>query len=178
MSVVPLTDLQNHLQMRPGANDELQSTLDAAEDHVASKCGPLQAESRTVTAHPSGEHLVLPVVRIVEVTAVRDPEGQPVTIAACEVNKLSGIIRVPYRRRGAWEADVVVGKALPAALHEAILIIAKQLWDTQRAASGGTAARPPGMAGDDAGSNLPMGVLVPRRAELLMQPYLLPQAFA
>lgn len=178
MSVVPLTDLQDHLNMRPGDNPELQRTLDAAEGHVADLCGPLTASPQTVTAHLSGDQLVLPLVRLTDVTALRDPDGQPVTVPVGSVNLLSGIIRVPYRRHGAWEADVLAGQTLPAALHEAVLIIAKQLWETQRAASGGNGVRPAGMGADDAAPSVPMGVLVPRRAEMLMRPHLLPPAVA
>lgn len=181
MSVVPLTELKPHLNLlRSGDDAELQRKLDAAEGHVADLCGPVVAatETRTVTAHLSGDHLVLPMIRLVAVTTVRDPDGQTVTLSPGAVNLLSGIVGVPYRRPGAWAADVQVGRPLPPAVREAILIVAAHLWETQRSSSGGS-GRPPGMGGDDGdGPRVPLGVLIPRRAEMLLQPHLLPPVIA
>jgi hypothetical protein len=124
---------------------ELQRTLDAAESHVTKRCGPLGPTETTVTAALSGDQLVLPATRLATVAAVRDPDGQLVTLDTGATNLLSGIVRVPYRRPGFWSVDItsaqdMAGDARLADLRLATLIIAAHLWETQRVP--GRAARP------------------------------------
>ncbi|TKJ24361.1 head-tail connector protein [Blastococcus sp. CCUG 61487] len=176
MSVVDLADFKEHLN-KPASpsdeDDELQRKLDAAEAHVAKRCGPLGPSTVTVTAHLSGDHLVLPATRLATVAEVRDPAGQVVQLADGATNLLSGIIRVPYRRAGAWAIDITTTRNVAtderlADLHEAVLIIAAHLWETQRVP--GRSPRP-GQAPEPPTGR---GFAIPNRAATLMGPYTLP----
>lgn len=164
MSVIALPDFKAELNQVGNVDDaELQRTLDAAEAHVAHVCGSLAGDGTTLTVHQSGGHLVLPAVRLTGITAVRDPDGNTVDLLPGSANLLSGIVRVPYRRRGTWAVDVTTSSEIPADLRLAVLIIAKHLWETQRVPGAGRGQDP-----------MPKGFAVPHRAAVLMGPYQLP----
>lgn len=176
MSVVALADFKEHLNKPTEVSSEdaeLQRKLNAAEALVSKRCGPLGSTAITVTAHLSGDRLVLPATRLATVAEVRDPSGQVVTLADGATNLLSGIVRVPYRRAGAWAVDITTTRDLAtderlADLHEAVLIIAAHLWETQRVP--GRAARP----GQPPEPQPGRGFAIPNRAATLMAPYTLP----
>ena len=170
MSVVPLQLFKAHLNdaASAGAQDaELQRTLTAAENLVTARCGPLGSAAATLNVHASGTNLVLPRTRLASVAAVRDPDGNVVELGPGAVNLLSGIIRLPYRRAGAWSVDITAAADIPADLELAILIIAAHLWETQRVPG----ARRPGQQPE---APVPGGFAIPNRAKTLMAPYMLP----
>ena len=170
MSVIPLAELKQQLNGISDADDaELQRTLDAAEKHVALTCRGFGAGSNaTLRAHLSGAQLGLPATRLSQATAVRDPDGRPVQLRSGATNLLAGIVRVPYRRPGAWEVDVSTADAVPPDLRLAVLIIAAHLWETQRVPGAG-----PGF-GQPAATRPGAAWAIPNRAATLMAPYLLP----
>jgi hypothetical protein len=169
VSVIDLAELKPHLNSTASADDEeLQRTLDAAEQHVTKLCGSLTGGSTTVAAYQSGDQLVLPAVRLTGTPVVVDPDGHTVAIADRDVNLLSGIVRVPYRRRGPWRVTVATSSEMPADVRLAVLIIAAHLWETQRVPGRSTS---PGFGQAAA---VPTGFAIPNRAATLLAPYMLP----
>lgn len=165
MSVISREDFKTHLNIPANVvkdDAEVQRTLDATERHVAALIGPLTTGTSTVAVYTSGQNLVLPAVRLAGTPVIVDPDGNTVSVAARDINLLSGIIRVPYARAGAWQVTVASGAAtIPADVELAVLIIGKHLWDTQRVPGRGVEAVPAGFA-------------IPNRAATLLEPYLLP----
>lgn len=176
MSAVPLGDLKKHLNITHARDDaELQNTLDAAEGWVAKYIGAgdaLGVGSRTFKVHANGCNLVLPVTRLASVESVADPDGVAVDFDADDdVNLLSGIVRVPHRRRGAWTVVASSPTTVPADIRFAVLVIAGHLWDTQRVAGQGEGNRP-GFGGNTApGPTVSTGYAIPNRAKTLLAPY-------
>lgn len=170
MSVINLQAFKDQLNDTAAANAddaELQATLDAAEAHVASLCGAFGGDASTLVAHATGDQLVLPATRLTGITQVRDPDGEVVELADGAVNLLSGIVRLPYRRRGAWAVDVTTGDQIPPDLKLATLIIAAHLWETQRVPGANR-----GSFGQQA--PVPSGFAIPNRAATLLGPYRIP----
>jgi hypothetical protein len=175
VSVVPLAEFKEQLNasaIGSAGDDELQRTLDAAEQHVIRLCGPL-AGGTSVEAYLSGDQLVLPMTRLAAAPTVTDPDGRAVVLAARDVNLLSGIIRVPYRRSGPWTVAVTSSAEVPADLRLAVLIIAAHLWETQRVPGAGQGGGQ-GFGQQSAAARPGAAWAVPNRAATLMGPYLLP----
>lgn len=171
MSALSLDDLKDHLNKATTAADdaELQDTLDAAEAHVAARCGAFGGAETPVTAHLSGDQLVLPATRLASIVEVRDPDGDLVALDAGAANLLSGIVRVPYRRAGGWTVTVTRAQAIPPDLKLAVLIIAAHLWETQRVPGAGQQG-----FGQPAAARPGAAWAIPNRAATLMGPYLVP----
>lgn len=176
MSAVPLPDLKKHLGItHTRDDDELQQTLDAAESWAAKYIGveALGVGGRTLKVHPNGRNLVLPVTHLASVTSLTDPDGVEATFDADDdVNLLSGIVTVPYLRRGAWTVVATFPTDIPADVRFGVLVIAEHLWQTQRV-SGQTENRPPGFGGGAASTpnGGSTGYAIPNRAKTMLQPH-------
>lgn len=192
MSTVDLADMKAQLNVTHTRDDgEMQRMLNAAEGWVSAYIGgPLGGASRTFTAYPSGRQLVLPAVHLLAVTALTDPDGNPVDLDPSRVNLLSGIIDLPYGGEGAshggrrhygvtgrpWTVTATFAADIPEDLRLAVLIIAGHLWQTQRVAGQGE-GRQPGFGGTGGGAPTAggsTGFAIPNRAQTLMEPYRLP----
>lgn len=192
MSAVDLDDLKAQLNITRSNDDgELQRTLDAAERWAGAYLGaPLGVTTRTYAVYPSGRQLVLPAIRLAAVTALTDPDGNPVDLEPFRVNLLSGVIDLPYGGEGAshggrrhygitgrpWTVVAAFADTIPEDLRLAVLIIAGHLWQTQRVAGQGE-GRPPGFGGTGGGAPTAggsTGFAIPNRAQTLLDPYRLP----
>ena len=171
---VTIEDLAEHMQTsvpaEPAKAAEMQRMLDAALERVTAECGAVAGSSSTVpVVSTGGPVLLLPVVRADAITAVLDPDGNPVTPVATD--PFTGIVEVPTGRRGTWRITVDFG-SMPASLELAALIIAAHLYGTQRVPGAGRNTAGPMAAGQQAGAGA--GYAIPNRADALMAPYRLP----
>lgn len=167
---VTIEDLAEHMQQslpqEPAKVAEMQRMLDAALDRVTAECGTAASGASVVpVVSTGGPLLLLPVVRAEAVTAVFDPDGNPVTPVATDA--FAGIVEVPAGRRGTWRVTVSFGAAL-ASLELATLVIAAHLYGTQRVPTRGNGPMAAGQAA------VPSGFAIPHRAAALMDPYRLP----
>lgn len=169
-----VNDLAEHLGMSSSQiTDELQRFLDASIKVVEARCGPIEQKAATLRCRASGRNLVLPATRLVSVEAVRDPDGNTVTIRPGDVNLPAGIVPVPTVRDGWWEVDVTTGAIGSAPdLELAVFIVASHQYELKRGRSG----RPQAYQGAENSDtqDVPRGFAVPARAAELMRPYTLP----
>lgn len=179
MALPTVADLKTHLNMPAEHVDddaELQEVLDAAVDVVEGSVGPCEPTAVTETHYGLNRGvLVLRSAPVVELTAVSSrygSESTALTLADYEVDTATGIVR--EIRGGGFFGDYTITyqaghETLPAALRLAILIVAAQLWETQRVPG----ATRPGF-GQREESGPPMGFAIPNRAVELMAPYRMP----
>lgn len=170
MTVLTVKDLSDHLNMtEPPADSpaavEMGHHLGAAEKYVTDRCGPLRQAGTTYTVWPSGRYLVTPDIRLIAVTAVTDPDGA--TITPRTTNLAAGVIELRSApcRPGPWTVTATAGATeVPDDLRLAVLIVAEQLWSSQRARG----------RGPSADGDVPRGFAAPKRALELMADYMIP----
>lgn len=183
MSLPSLSDLKAHLNNPSAADDdELQLILDAAVNVVEGIVGPLSSPTVTET-HFAVASPVL-VLRSFPVAALTSVSlRQYVGTAAAEVTSdylldpAQGTLR---RTDGGYiRGDVTVTYIAgwdtpPAAVLLATLIIAAQLWETQRG------AMPLPMQSSDAAPPINVGYApgIPTRAKTLLEPFARPPGVA
>lgn len=180
-SILPLlSDLKEHLDIQRSVHDaELQGMLDAAVELVEGYVGPLDGVTTTETHYAVSRSLPLVLRRspVLSVASVTDSYGNAYSGSDWTLDGPAGLLHLS-RTGGAfghWSGDVTVtytaGRAtLPTSVRMAILIVAADLWSTQRG-NAPSALPVPDEAGSSTGPNaLPA---VPPRAYSLMQPYLL-----
>lgn len=166
-----LPELKAETNITVGTNDvELTRRLNSAVDVVQGYVGPLESRSVTETHYaPSGRVLILRQSPVISITSVSNANGTTYVPADYVLDTGAGLLRRAYAT-GSWGGEVTVtylaGRdTLPAALADAILIIAAHLWETQRGASPSPFTEDPLPVG--------RGFAVPNRALELMRPYLL-----
>ncbi len=169
--MVDVVELLDQLNMDSAGSNagELLATLAAAVALVESRCGSLGTTAVTVLSVTSrgGRVLVLPAVRVGEVTGILDPSGTVVPLADVTVDAAAGLITIPAGYAGVWTVTVAANDTVPADLRRAVLIIAAHLWESQRITQPGRA----GFGGGDVPPGASPGYAVPNRAETLMAPY-------
>lgn len=179
MSAVPLADLKTHLDITTSGHDaELQNMLDAAETHLAHYVGPLGTETVTDEIHSGGlSRLMLNRMPVASITSAEYTDGTEITLEDLDLDAGSGIVYWGYNTAGLFTAGTrnvkvtyEVGRAsLPDDLRLAVLILAADMWTTQR---GNT---PPALSfSTDDGTQAfnPNGFpLLPPRVEQLIAPY-------
>lgn len=145
MSTVTLADVKAYMNITTATNDaELQIFLDAAEQSIINKCGPLVSTVKTKRARGGKTVLLVSVTPVLTLTSVT-----PVNGTALDVTKLnadpSGVIE--YLTGGCFASvfhDVVytAGRSsVPGDLAQAVKEHTRHLWESQQ---GGT--RRPGNA--------------------------------
>lgn len=144
----------------------LQTVLDAAIENVESRVGPLAAAEVEYAVRPNGCNLVLPVTHLTSVGDVTDPDGNVIDVDQLDTNLLSGIVSVPYVRRGTWTV-AATSTAAGASLKLAVQIIASHLWEVQR----GGGSRPGFGQPVTDGAPVRMGFAIPARAAELIAPF-------
>lgn len=178
MPVPQLTDLQEHIAS--GATEgELQAMLDAAVDVVTAAVGPVTPTQFTETHYDAaGRLLVLrqsPVSEVTSIARVTWSMTTPLTADQYALDPDSGIVRLVDGTlfAGDYRVTYTAGyTTLPAAISQAVLIIAAHLVETQRVPG---ANRPGfGAYGQQEVAAMPLGVgyAIPNRAQELLQPYL------
>lgn len=165
-----LPELRAHLNLDPtdtGNDDELWFMLTAAGATVEQRVGAMEVrtvQSRvTVGGYPT---VRLPQEPIISVTSVTNA-ATGVAVPAPNLDTLTGSLTWAPMIPGGYDVTYVVGREpVPPDLMLATLIVARQLWDTQRNAAplGFTS-----MAGQEI--QIPMGFAIPRRAAELMAPH-------
>lgn len=168
-------DLATFMHLSAGHAADVDALLDevlsAAVEWAVSKVGPLGLATQTVTAYPSGRSLVLPVTHLSEVVAVTDPAGAAVPLSTVQVNLLSGIVTVPYSRKGQWTVQVTTEQQ-SASIGLAIKIVAKHLYEVHRARGAGARAAAYAAPPDEGVPG--RGFAIPARAADLIAPFRLP----
>lgn len=169
--MIGIAELLDQLNMDSvGSNGpELLATLAAAKALVESRCGSLGTTGATVLSVTSrgGRVLVLPAVRLGEVTEILDPSGTVVPLAEVTVDAEAGLVTVPAGYAGSWTVTVAADDTVPADLRLAVLMIAAHLYESQRITQPGRA----GFGGGEVPPGASPGYAVPNRAATLMAPY-------
>lgn len=186
MSAVPLSEIQQHLQMTVGTNDELQRFVDAAETAIGHRVGPLTPESR-VEKHPGGGSLIiLRSPRAVSLTSIGYADGSTGSLGDFDLDTDTGIIYLAYGSAtgrfpcgyGAASSRFVTvtyqagWETLPEDLRQAVKELVRHLWETQRGAN--TGARPGFADTEDVPSVGDFGSWPPR-VQQLVEPYQVPK---
>jgi len=172
-----LTDFKAHLNITGTDDDaELQSMLDAAVDVVENIVGTLSPRSTTETHYNvSGPFLVLRKVPVGALTAlsVRLYVGMVAAdqdVSGYLLDPDTGVVRTAngYPLRGDITVTYTAGyDAVPAAVGLATLIIAAQLWETQR----GAMPLPANATDDDTSAMVGFAPAIPNRAKTLLEPF-------
>ncbi len=173
MRLVTLTDVKNTVNVTGSTDDnELERAALAAEALVLGECRPIFSQTvvtEPVDVSPTGL-VLLPDHPVNSVTAVIDAVGAPVSFTA-----RPGSGQVLVRARGAVVVTYTVGSAtgsrdVPADVSEAVLIVVRHLWESQR----GRGRRPRSVPAE-ADLDLPPGFAFPAAARELLRPYLRPR---
>ena len=177
MALPTLDDLKTQLNIPGTGNDaELQDMLDAAIDVVQNIVGPLSTGSVTETHYNvAGPFLVLRKVPVGSLTAlsVRWYAGMSAVdqdIAGYLLDPDTGVVRTAngYPLKGDITVTYTSGyDTVPVAVHLATLIIAANLWETQR----GAMPLPANATDDDYAANVGFAPAIPNRAKTLLEPF-------
>lgn len=184
----PLTTTDLSTYLNTPVVTAMQQPLTAAIRFVERRCGPVaggqynylasqsSGSNRVFSPGWNARQLDLPLqgVSLTSVDALVDPYGYDVvdSLTTADVDWEGAIIVCPYQRRGSWQVKATSARDSGDAetLKEAVLVIAKQLWEARR----GMSARPAAYGGSDAA--VPVGFAVPARAAELMNDLLLVSA--
>jgi hypothetical protein len=156
-------------------DDELAGRLDAAIALVEGIVGPIVPATVTETHRRQfGESLLLRRSPALDITGVivRPYPGTVAEVPVLADYELDpdGTVRLAtgYRHAGDITITYTVGRQdVPADIHEAILVVAGHLWETQR----GTAPSALALQGEDVGPTPGLGYALPNRAKDLLAPY-------
>lgn len=164
---VSFDELREHLNLdasEPGDNDELWSMLLAATGLVESFVGAMVSRTVTDTVRSSSLPLLLPQSPVMAVESVaRLAASDGPSLAGAGTVYPSGYNDITPR----YQVTYTIGRdPIPEDLKLATLIVARQLYDTQRS---GAAVAFTNMVGQE--TQIPMGFAVPRRAAELMAPH-------
>jgi uncharacterized phiE125 gp8 family phage protein len=170
---VSLDDLKAHLNITSGTNDdELLDMLDAATGVVEGLVGPITSGTVTETHYRvRSDALVLQQMPVGSLSSISYRVGNVETgllVGDFLLDPATGIVRSAYGYHfcGDYTVTYTVGESLPAAVRQALLIIAAHLWETQRGAA------PVGpLAADDGALTPGLGYAIPNRARELLVPY-------
>lgn len=175
---VDMADFLSHLNMTDSEGGphaaELALTLEAATELVESHVGPMVARTVTLTAEPSERELLVDVYPVLSVTTFTNSSGTSLAAGA----EVSGGVITRYPTVLGTGRHTIVYQAgrtpVPAALKLATLIVAKHLWETQRASGSLASSGRFGATGPEMVPNTSMGFALPNRAAELMGPYMQP----
>lgn len=179
MALPTLVDLKVHLDIPAddtSNDDELTDILDAAIDVVENIVGPLTTGPVTETHYGvSSPLIVLRQVPAVELTAVAvrlwGTLAADQDVAGYTLDPSTGVLRTAtgYQLRGDVTVTYTVGfSTVPAAVRLGTLIVAAQLWETQR---GAMPLQPAGTTDDTAAVNVGYAPAIPSRAKTLLEPF-------
>lgn len=176
--VVSLSELRDYLQMSGTDLDrdaELTQFAQAAQSAIEARVGALSR--RTVTETYSGDGSPFVVLRSDAVVSVSSVTESGTALLASDYScSTAGVLtRVSGYSASAWSSGVgnievqyVQGRTVvPADLRQAVLVLTKHLWDTQR----GNMGRGP-RSGEDYQPGV--GFTFPNRVNELVAPYLSP----
>lgn len=181
MTMPTLPDLKAHLNIDTDdtADDaEFTFMLDAAVNVVESIVGPMSQAPVTETHyHTSGPMLVTrraPVSSLTDLSVRWYPgmDWADQDVTAYELDPDTGAIRSAsgWLFSGDVRITYTVGyDAVPMAVFLATLIIAANLWETQR----GAMPLPANATDDDMSANVHFAPAIPNRAKTLLEPYAL-----
>lgn len=147
---VSLPELKAHLNLTTGtsaSDTELQLHLDAATEAIEKRIGPILQREVTERATVGRRGVLvlstLPVVSVTTVTEVVAGRSWDVTTLHADPSGVVGLVSRGYLPPVGFDVTYTAGRAattddVPARFKLAILIVAEQLWETQR----GSGARP------------------------------------
>lgn len=174
-----VADLKTHLDITSGGDDaELQDMLDAAVDVVENIVGPISPRPVTETHYAvSGPTLVTrraPVASVTNLSTRLYPglAWADQSVGDYVVDGDTGVIRTAtgYMLRGDVTITYLAGYAtVPTAVFLATLIIAANLWETQRGAD----PLPANSTDDISSANVGFAPAIPDRAKTLLEPFAL-----
>lgn len=173
MSAVDIEDVKRHLRIAVDTYDtQLQATIDAAEDAIAQKCGPLEPTAVTERVNGGGCALVLNRTPVISLTSVTPVGGAAYNVADLQVHESSGVVEwvfPAYFVVGRYDVVYQSGReTLPGALKEAVLELTRELWEPQRGGSTRAGSRP---VESDPIATAGAGIERLRRVQDLIRPY-------
>lgn len=138
MSVIEVEQFKAHIGVTD-SSDTSQLVLDAAEEAIARRIGPLSSTTATYIVTSATTTLVLPHTRII---AVSDPTG-------CTVDKDSGVITLGTGFTAGQVVTYTYGfDTLPGDVRLAVLEMGRHLWQAGRGhPRPGTAPSGPALGG-------------------------------
>jgi hypothetical protein len=175
LSPVTLDEFRDSLNLTENdghtSDEELWNAVLSAVDLVENECGPIRLREQTSRVRPAGCTLFLPVFPVVSVTTVTDSLLATVSEDRYEVNTDTGVIDGLSPLTSRWyEVTYTVGREpIPRALMDAVLILAKLEWGTQRGPK--QVNRFTGIGDIEAAGNVSSGGLDKYRADSLMAPF-------
>ena len=180
MATPPVTvdDLRSFLNLDVNdttEDDELTAMLSAATEAVEARVGPMVSRSITDVVYGRNGLVTLraPVISVESMSW----QGSAFDLTLLDVDLKSGVVSNPYGYSlGCWwwsspgaagipfAVTYTAGRVpVPDSLKQATMIVAEQLWKTQRGPA-------PGQYGGST-EQVYTGFLIPARAEALMAPY-------
>lgn len=175
MSALSLAEAKTHLNMTGDAQDEeLESTIAAAEAAIVALIGPLEPVSATDYISTHGlDSFGLRLLPVLSLTSITPAGGTAMNLTDVRVEHDSGLVSF-IGGRGSWTASeyTVVYQAgrdpVPADLLMAVRELVRHFWSTQRGPT-----RRPGASPSDALANTIPGAAyaLPIRVSQLLAPY-------
>lgn len=175
MSVVPLAEVKTYLDLNSDEKDlVLKGFIEAAEEAIAARIGPLAATELTRQVRGRSTALVLPVLPAISLTSVT-PIGSPALLLSdLSLDDNTGMVTYAATHQTFWAprytviytagwyqddggSPVTVLRPLPATLSLAVKRLTKHFFESQR----GSATRKPTM-----GSSTEVNNRVPGAADL------------
>lgn len=176
MSVLDFDDVKAYLNITTSTDDDkVQATIDAAQQAIASRIGPLEPTVVTRRVRGGTIGLTMPLAPVISVTSVVPiGGGTPLALSTLDVDTSTGVV---YLTNGwgfpnhAYTVTYTAGfNEVPADLMQALLELVRHLWRTQR---GSGTARPGSAASSEVDNKVPgAAYLFPIRIEQLLAPYL------
>lgn len=134
MSVLTLADARAHLNISGAEHDvELQAFIDAAEDAIAAKCGPLTSVARTERVRGGGRGLVLRETPVVSLTSVTPVDGTAYDLDLLDLDGSAGVIELGSGAafpRGRYDVVYQAGRAsVPKDLLMGVKELVRHSWN-------------------------------------------------
>ena len=174
MSVLTVAEVKTHLNIVGAVSDaEIQTFIDACEDAVAEKCGPLTSVARTERVKGGGAGLVLTETPVVSLTSVTPVNGSAISLTLLNVEKSAGVVEWlsgACFQTGWYDVVTQAGRAsLPNDMRLGIKELIRHVWDTQR----GSGGRPGGRSSEALSNTvLASAYTWPNRVTELLAPYI------
>lgn len=176
LSPVTLQEFRDELNLDASddvSDEELWSKLIAAVGMVEDRVGPMRPRTQTSRVVVSGSVVLLPVHPVISVTSITDDLDVAVSLEELWLDASDGTLTSavpgtwPLSVPGVYTVEYVVGRdPVPDVLADAVLVVARQLWESQRGPS--AANRFTAMGGEP---GVYRGFAWPHAADELIRPH-------